>query len=87
MGLAPETCIGPYQILATLGSGGMGDVYRARDTRLKRDVAIKALPDVVAADAERVARFQLEAHVLASLNHPHASPPSTASKKAAPPDI
>jgi serine/threonine protein kinase len=63
--------IGPYEILGALGAGGMGEVYRARDTRLNRDVAIKILPDLFAADADRVARFQREAHVLASLNHPH----------------
>ena len=63
--------IGPYEVLAKLGEGGMGQVYRATDTRLKRSVAIKILPPAVAADAERLARFQREAEVLASLNHPH----------------
>jgi serine/threonine protein kinase len=55
----------------SLGSGGMGEVYRARDTRLDRDIAIKILPVAFAADAERLVRFQREAKVLASLNHPH----------------
>ena len=63
--------LGQYQILAKLGEGGMGEVYRARDNKLKRDVAIKVLPDSVAADAARLARFQREAEVLASLNHPN----------------
>ena len=63
--------IGPYQILAKLGAGGMGEVYRARDSKLKREVAIKVLPADVANDRERLARFQREAEVLASLNHPH----------------
>jgi serine/threonine-protein kinase len=63
--------LGPYQILSALGAGGMGEVYRARDTRLDRDVALKILPEAFAADADRVARFQREAKVLASLNHPH----------------
>ena len=62
---------GPYEILAPLGAGGMGEVYRARDTRLERDVAIKALPAEFAGDAERLARFQREARLLASLNHPN----------------
>jgi len=63
--------IGPYQILAELGRGGMGEVYRARDTKLDRDVAIKVLPESFAADADRVARFTREAKTLASLNHPN----------------
>src|SRR5262249_11321379 len=63
--------VGSYQILAPIGSGGMGEVYRARDTKLKRDVAIKVLPLEWARDPERVARAQREAEVLASLNHPH----------------
>jgi eukaryotic-like serine/threonine-protein kinase len=62
---------GHYQIGALLGAGGMGDVYRARDTRLQRDVAIKILPDVFTADADRRARFEREARLLAALNHPH----------------
>src|SRR5262245_17160073 len=63
--------IGAYQILAPIGAGGMGDVYRARDPRLGRDVAIKLLPPAFTADADRLARFEREARVLASLNHPH----------------
>ena len=63
--------LGPYTILAPLGAGGMGEVYRATDTRLKRQVAIKILPASLADDADRLARFQREAEVLASLNHPH----------------
>jgi serine/threonine-protein kinase len=62
---------GPYRILEPLGRGGMGDVYRARDQRLKRDVALKVLPSYLAADPDRLARFQREAEILASLNHPH----------------
>ena len=69
--LGPGTRLGHYEILSMLGVGGMGEVYRARDTRLGRDVALKVLPDHFASDAERLARFQREAHVLASLNHPH----------------
>ncbi len=71
MSLSGGTRLGSYEILSALGAGGMGEVYRARDTRLDRDVAIKILPAAFAADAERVARFQREARVLASLNHPH----------------
>ncbi|HUF24269.1 MAG TPA: protein kinase [Vicinamibacterales bacterium] len=71
MPLSAGTRIGPYEILAAIGSGGMGDVYRARDTRLGRDVAIKALSDDAELDAERLARFQREAQILAALNHPH----------------
>ena len=69
--LTPGTRLGPYEILSALGAGGMGEVYRARDTRLDRDIAIKILPEAFTADAERVARFQREAKVLASLNHPN----------------
>ena len=71
MALTPGARLGAYEIVALLGAGGMGEVYRARDSRLGRDVAIKILPDQFAADADRVARFQREAQVLASLNHPH----------------
>ena len=60
-----------YEIVELIGSGGMGEVYRARDTRLGRDVAIKILPAAFKADPDRVARFEREAHVLASLKHPH----------------
>jgi serine/threonine-protein kinase len=69
--LAAGTTIGPYSVVAPIGAGGMGQVYRARDTRLDRDVAIKVLPDLFAADPERLARFEREAKTLASLNHPH----------------
>jgi Tol biopolymer transport system component len=71
MSLAPGTRIGPYEVLALLGAGGMGEVYRARDARLGRDVAIKALPEALAHDGERLARFEREARLLASLNHPN----------------
>jgi hypothetical protein len=71
MSLAVGTKLGPYEILSPLGAGGMGEVFRARDAKLNRDVAIKVLPEAVAEDAERLARFQREAQVLASLNHPH----------------
>jgi serine/threonine protein kinase/Tfp pilus assembly protein PilF len=70
MPLDAGTRIGPYEIIAPLGAGGMGEVYRARDTRLERDVAIKSLPAAFAADAERLARFEREAKTLAALNHP-----------------
>src|SRR5215510_2169286 len=63
--------IGAYEVLAPIGRGGMGEVYRATDTRLKRDVALKILPDTFANDPERLARFQREAEVLASLSHPN----------------
>jgi eukaryotic-like serine/threonine-protein kinase len=69
--LIPGTRLGPYEVTAQIGVGGMGQVYRATDTNLKRAVAIKVLPESVAADAERLARFQREAEVLASMNHPH----------------
>jgi eukaryotic-like serine/threonine-protein kinase len=71
MALAPGSRIGSYEVVAQIGAGGMGEVYRARDTRLKRDVALKILPDSFANDPERLARFQREAEVLASLNHPN----------------
>ena len=63
--------IGPYEILSVIGAGGMGEVYRARDTKLHRDVAVKILPSALAADPDRLARFEREAQTLASLNHPH----------------
>jgi len=69
--LPPQTQLGPYEILSPLGAGGMGEVYLAHDAKLDRQVAIKVLPDAFARDAERVARFQREARVLASLNHPN----------------
>lgn len=73
---APGDRLGAYTIVGALGAGGMGEVYRATDDRLGRDVAIKVLPAAVADDPERLARFEREARVLASLNHP-TSPPST----------
>ena len=69
--LAPGHRLGPYEVVALIGQGGMGEVYSATDTNLKRIVAIKVLPAVVAADGERLARFQREAEVLAALNHPN----------------
>jgi hypothetical protein len=71
MPLSAGTSLGPYAVLAKLGEGGMGEVYKARDTRLNRDVALKILPDAFTSDPERLARFRREAQVLASLNHPH----------------
>src|SRR5438105_14888133 len=71
MPLTAGTRLGPFEILALIGSGGMGDVYRARDTRLDRDVAIKVLPPAVAADANRIARFEREARAVAAINHPN----------------
>src|SRR5262252_7357848 len=71
MSIAPGTRIGTYEVLTLIGSGGMGEVYRARDSKLNRDVAIKVLPTDVVADHDRLARFEREAQVLASLNDPH----------------
>src|ERR1700738_1441915 len=71
MALVPGTRFGVYEVLALIGSGGMGEVYQARDTRLERDVAIKILPQAFVSDPERIARFQREAKTLASLNHPN----------------
>jgi len=71
MALTPGTRVGPYEITAQIGEGGMGEVYQATDTTLNRQVAIKVLPESLAADAERIARFEREAKTLASLNHPH----------------
>ena len=71
MALKPGTHLGPYEITAPLGSGGMGEVYRAHDRRLDRDVAIKVLPDDVAGDSERLARFEREAKTVAKLSHPN----------------
>src|SRR6187401_221511 len=63
--------LGAYEILGSLGAGGMGEVYRARDTKLQREVAIKVLPEALAADRDRLARFEREAQLLAALNHAH----------------
>ena len=71
MSLAAGTRLGPYDILAPLGAGGMGEVYRARDPRLGRDVAIKVLPEAFSADPERLSRFEQEARAAAALNHPN----------------
>src|SRR3954464_11886786 len=71
MPLSPGTRLGPYEIVAPLGAGGMGEGYRAADTTLKRQVAIKVLPQTAGADPEPLARFQREAEVLAALNHPN----------------
>jgi serine/threonine protein kinase len=71
MPLAPGTRLGPYEVTAQIGVGGMGEVYRGRDATLNRDVAIKVLPAALASDTERLARFKREAQVLASLNHPN----------------
>src|SRR4249920_976686 len=71
MALAPGTQLGPYEVVSPLGVGGMGEVYRARDSRLERDVAVKVLPAALAQDKERILRFEREAKVLASLNHPN----------------
>lgn len=71
MHLSPGTRLGPYEILSPLGAGGMGEVYRAKDTKLKREVALKVLPEAFARDPERMARFQREAEMLAALNHPN----------------
>ena len=71
MSLQPGTTLGPYQVTAKIGEGGMGEVWQATDTKLNRQVALKILPEAFAADPDRLARFQREAHVLASLNHPN----------------
>ena len=71
MPLEPGTTLGPYTVTAKIGEGGMGEVYRARDTKLDRDVALKVLPEAFTQDPDRLARFEREAKVLASLNHPN----------------
>jgi serine/threonine protein kinase len=71
MALAPGTRLGAYEILSLLGKGGMGKVYRATDTKLGREVALKILPDAFTNDSKRLSRFRREAHFLATLNHPH----------------
>ena len=71
MALQPNQRLGPYEILSAIGAGGMGEVYRARDTRLDRTVAVKILPDHLSDRAELRERFEREARTIASLNHPH----------------
>ena len=71
MALASGSRLGSYEVVAPIGAGGMGEVYQAHDTKLGRDVAIKVLPEAFAHDPERLSRFQREAKVLASLNHPN----------------
>src|SRR5205814_5946648 len=71
MPIIAGTRLGSYEVIAAIGAGGMGEVYRARDTKLGRDVALKILPATFASDPDRLARFHREAQVLASLNHPH----------------
>ena len=71
MPLQPGTTLGPYTVTTKTGEGGMGEVYQARDTKLDRDVALKVLPEAFTADPDRLARFEHEAKVLASLNHPN----------------
>src|ERR1700734_2185392 len=71
MALAPGTKLGPYEIKSLVGAGGMGEVYRARDTRLSRDVALKILPESFARDADRLRRFEQETQAVAALNHPN----------------
>ena len=71
MSLAPGTHLGPYEVVSLLGTGGMGEVYRARDPRLGRDIAIKVLSSAFADDAERLRRFEQEARAAAALNHPN----------------
>src|SRR5512134_267741 len=71
MPLTPATRLGPYEIIAPLGAGGMGEVYRARDPRLRRDIAIKVLPDDVASSPDRLARLEFEAKTVAGFNHPN----------------
>jgi serine/threonine protein kinase len=70
MALAPGTRLGPYEVLAPLGAGGMGELFRARDTRLGREVAVKVLPDHLASDAKALHRFETEAKAVAALSHP-----------------
>ncbi|PYX75553.1 MAG: serine/threonine protein kinase, partial [Acidobacteria bacterium] len=71
MSLVPGTKLGQYEILGPLGAGSMGEVYRARDSRLNRDVAIKVLPKLVSAEPDRLQRFEIEAKAAAALSHPN----------------
>ena len=71
MPLTPATRLGPYQIVAPIGAGGMGEVYRAHDPRLGRDVALKVLPEALGSSPERLARFEREARMVAALSHPN----------------
>ena len=71
MSLSPGTMLGSYSVTAKIGEGGMGEVWQARDTKLDRDVALKVLPEAFTSDPDRLARFEREAKVLASLNHPN----------------
>ncbi len=71
MALSAGTKIGPYEVIGLIGQGGMGEVWQARDTKLDRDVALKVLPEAFTSDPDRLARFEREAKVLASLNHPN----------------
>jgi serine/threonine protein kinase len=80
VGLTPGTRLGAYEVLSLLGQGGMGEVYRARDRKLDRDVAIKVIPEALASDPERILRLEREAKTLAPLNHPNIAHIRTASK-------
>jgi serine/threonine protein kinase len=71
MGLSPGTRLGVYEVVGLIGAGGMGEVYRARDTKLNREVALKVLPEAFVSDPDRIARFAREAKTLAALNHPN----------------
>ncbi len=71
MSFSPGTTLGPYEVSAKIGEGGMGEVWQARDTKLDRQVVLKILPDAFAADPDRLTRFTREAQILASLNHPN----------------
>ncbi len=75
MPLQPGTTLGPYSVTAKIGEGGMGEVWQAHDTKLDRDVALKVLPEAFTSDPDRLARFEREAKVLASLNHPNIGSP------------
>src|SRR4029079_4734069 len=86
MSVAPGARLGPYEITAKIGAGGMGEVYRATDIRLKREVALKILPLAFASDPERMARFQREAELLASLNHPNIAQIHGLEESGTPPD-